>query len=102
PEAAALLLPGEERLAGDQRPRVAARGDELDLRHQHAARVLLAKEDRARHQRIHERRAERAREAPALGAHQVDVGLAVDLRAAEEEDVDAALASEVEELARAF
>ena len=38
----------------------------------------------------------------ALGAHQVDVGLAVDLRPAEEEDIDAPLPGEVEELARAL
>ena len=37
-----------------------------------------------------------------FGAHQVDVRLAVELRAAEEEEVDAALAGEIEELARAF
>ena len=39
---------------------------------------------------------------PVAGADQVDVGLAVDLAAAEEEQVDAALAGEVEQLARAL
>ena len=37
-----------------------------------------------------------------FGAHQVDVRLAVELRAAEEEVVDASLAGEIEELARTF
>src|SRR5688500_2356333 len=48
-EAAALLLPGKERLAGEQSRRVAARRDELDPRHQGAARMLLAKENRFLH-----------------------------------------------------
>ena len=53
--------------------------------------MLLAKEDRPLHHRVHESRAERSWETPAFGAHQVDVRLAVDLRAAEEEDIDAPL-----------
>jgi hypothetical protein len=111
PKAACLRLPAEERLAGDEGDRPAAahdlgraparRGDELDARHQHAPRVLLAKEDRAAGE-IHERGAERTGEPSALRAHEVDVRLAVDLRAAEEEDIDASLPGKVEELARAF
>src|SRR6185295_3457915 len=85
-----------------QRRRRAARGGELDLWHQGAARVLLAKQDRPRDDPVHVRRAERARKALALRAHQVDRALAVDLRTAEEEHVDAPLPGEVEELARAF
>src|SRR5919199_5896872 len=63
--------------------------------------MLFAKEDRAAGE-IHERGAERAGESSALRAHEVDVRLAVDLGAAEEEVVDASLPREVEELARAF
>src|SRR5258706_1683386 len=97
-----VALPREERLAGDERRRIAARRDELDLGDQHALRVLLAKQDRAWHDRVHERRAERTRKAAAVRLHQVDARLAVDLRAAEEEHVDAALPGEVEELPRAL
>src|SRR6185503_20196849 len=95
-------LPREQRLAGQQRPRRAARRDELHLRHQHALGMLLAEQDGLLHHRIHEGRAEGAGEALALRAHQVDAALAVDLRAAEEEHVDAPLPGEVEQLARAF
>src|ERR671939_373449 len=63
--------------------------------------MLLAKENRAAGE-IHERGAERTGEPSALRAHEVDVRLAVDLRAAEEEVVDASLPREVKELARAF
>src|SRR5688572_15226994 len=101
-EAAMILLPGEERLAGEQSGRVAARGDKFDPRHERAARVLLAKKNRFPHHCIHERRAERPRKAAAFGTHEIDVRFAVDLRAAEKEDVDPALAGEIEELARAF
>ena len=72
-----------------ERRRIAARRDEFDPGHEDARGVLLAEEDRS-HNRVHESRAERARETPAFGAHQVDVRLAVDLRAAEE-DIDATL-----------
>src|SRR5438309_850647 len=86
-----LPLPGKQRLAGQQGSRLAACRDELDARNQRAPRVLLAKEDRARDHRVHECRAERTRKAAPFGAHQIDVGLAVDLRAAEKEHVDAPL-----------
>src|SRR5687768_4247248 len=102
PKAPLVLLPGEERPAGEERRRIAARGDELDLRHQYALRVLLAEEDGVLHHRIHEGRAERAGEAASVGVHQVDRRAAVDLRAAEKKGVDAALAGKVEQLARAF
>src|SRR5512145_2567235 len=101
-KAALLLLPGKERPARKQRGRVAARGDELDPRHEDARRVFLAEEDRPLYHRIHEGRAERPGKTPAFGAHEVDVRLAVDLRATEEEDIDPPLSREVEELARAF
>src|SRR5260221_2242218 len=51
---------------------------------------------------IHEGRAERAGKAAPLGLYEIDVRLAVDLRPAEEEDVDPALPREVEQLARAL
>ena len=63
--------------------------------------MLLAKEDGAAGE-IHEGGAKGAGKTPAFGAHQVDVRRAVDLRAAEEEVIDAPLAREIEELARAF
>src|SRR5438105_3465782 len=110
-KAALLLLPGEQRFAGEQGYRSAAaldpgraparRGDEFHLRHQHARGMLFAKQDGPA-EKVHEGRAERAGEPVLACAHQVDVGLAVDLRAAEEEDVDAALPGEIEELARSF
>src|SRR5258708_10455343 len=52
--------------------------------------------------RIHEGGAEGAGEAAPLRLHEIDVRLAVDLRAAEEEGVDPALPGEIEQLARAF
>src|SRR6185503_6390339 len=102
PEAALVLLPGEKRLAGEQRRGVAARRDEFHLRHEDARRVLLAKQDGFFHRLIHICGAERAGEPLALRTHEVDVPLAVDLRAAKEEDVDTPLSREVEELARAL
>ena len=63
--------------------------------------MLLAEKDRAAGE-IHERRAERAGKAPAFRAHEVDIRLAVDLRAAEKEVIDASLPREIEELARAL
>src|SRR5260221_3164638 len=63
--------------------------------------MLLAEQDRAAGE-VHERRAERAGKAASFRAHEVDVRLAVDLRAAKEEVIDAALPGEVEELARAL
>ena len=84
----------------------AGRADELDLRHQHARRMLLAEQDHPRHQEIEIGGAERAGPAHpasriAADADQVDVGLAVDLAAAEEEGVDPALRGAVEQLAAA-
>lgn len=69
--------------------------------------VLLAEPDRARHHHVHERRAEAAGEArgparPGADPNQVDVGLAIDLAAAEEEQVNPLLAGQVEQLARAL
>src|SRR5260221_14151128 len=63
--------------------------------------MLFAEQDRAAGE-VQDRRAKRAGKAAAFRAHQVDVGLAVDLRAAKEEVIDAALPREVEELARAL
>ncbi len=63
--------------------------------------MLLAEQDRAAGE-VHERRAERAGKAASFRAHEVDVRLAVDLRAAQKEIIDAALPGEVEELARAL
>src|SRR5712692_3925616 len=99
---APLLLPGEQRLAGHQGRGVAARRDVFDPGNQRAPRVLLAEQNRPRHHRVHECRAKGAGKTPAVRAHQVDVRFAVDLRAAEEEDVDPALADEIEQLARAL
>src|SRR5262245_2911271 len=80
--------------------------DEVDLRHQDARAVLLAEQDDARHEEIERGGAEAA--GPAHGrarivadADEIDVGLAVDLPAAEEEGVDATLCRTVEELAPA-
>ena len=68
--------------------------------------MLLAEQDHPRHQEIEIGGAERARPAhPAVGiaadAHEVDVGLPVDLAAAEEEGIDPALRGAVEQLAPA-
>src|SRR4051812_6584338 len=88
-QAKAPLVPAprEERLAGEERLRAARSRDELHLRHEHALRVLLAEENHAGHRAVQVGRAERAGEAAALRLHQVDIGRAVDLRAAEEEDI---------------
>src|SRR5260221_7527518 len=112
PETPPVLLPVKQRLAGEQRLRAAAaldfrrapagRGNEVHPRHQHAPRVFFAEQDGSSGGEVHEGRAEGAREALALGPHQIDVGLAVDLRAAKKENVDAPLACEVEELPRAL
>ena len=101
-KAALLFLPGKKRLAGEKRGWVAARRDKLDLGYEHALGMLFAKEDRARHHRVQVGGAERAWKAPAFGAHEIDIGLAIDLRAAEKENVDSSLPREVEEFARAF
>src|SRR5260221_1574331 len=101
-EAALVSLPREQRLARQERLRVAARGDELDLRYESATRMFFAKKDRARHHGIHECGTEGSGEPLAVGAHQVDRAAAVDLRAAEEEGVDPALPRQVEQLARAL
>ena len=115
-EAAGVGIEAEHAAARDQRLRRAAAKhagggeaggrDVLDPLHQHPARVLLAEQDGARRHQVHERRAEAAGKAhagsrPVAGADQVDVGLPVDLAAAEEKQVDAALAGEIEQLARA-
>src|SRR5260221_6221489 len=63
--------------------------------------MLFAEQDRAAGE-VHERGAERAGKTAAFRAHQVDIRLAVDLRAAEEKVIDAALPREVEQLARAL
>jgi hypothetical protein len=113
PETAARAIEGKQPQSGEQcpgaaRPIYAAfacsrSADEIHFRHHDPARVLLAKQDDARHQEVQVRRAERTRPAHrrnriVAGAHQIDVGLAVDLPAAEEERVDPALRGQVEEL----
>ena len=82
----------------------AGRTDEIDLLDQGPRRVLLAEENDARHQVVEVGRAERTGEADlALGivadAHQVDVAGPIDLAAAEEEGIDAALGGAIEEFA---
>ena len=64
--------------------------------------MLLPKQDRLSSREVHERGAERPGEPLPFRFNQIDVRLAVDLRPAQEEDVDAPLAGEVEQLARAF
>ena len=63
--------------------------------------MIGLEEDHARHEEVEVRRAERACEAHVAagvraGADEVDVGAPVDLDAAQEEGVDAALGSAVE------
>src|SRR6266851_7262834 len=103
PESATLLVEGEPAEIGQESDRTArtidavgprpGRGDEVDLGHHHAARVFFAEQDHPRHQIVEIGRAERARPAerglrigPAR-ADQVDIGLAVDLAATQEEGI---------------
>src|SRR5262245_6735249 len=82
---------------------VAWRADERHPRHHDAACVLLAEQNHARHQEVQIGRPERAGPADfgtlaAADPHQVDISLAVDLAAAQEERVDAALRRQIEQL----
>src|SRR5690606_9569624 len=84
----------------------ARRRDEVDLRHEGPARMLGTEEDDTRHDVVEVGGAEVAGEADlrlrvVADRDEVDVRLAVDLPAREEEDVDPALAGAVEELAPA-
>src|SRR5438128_1566838 len=115
-EAPALSLEGEQAAIGDERERAAGamnvvrarsrRADEIDLCDQRATAVLEPEQDHLGHDVIEVRGAERARKANrrvrvVADADEVDVALAVDLSAREEEHVDAALAGAVEQLAPA-
>ncbi len=115
-EAAARAVEIEQAAVGDQRDRTAGaedvvgaaarRADEIDFRHQGAARMLDPEQDHFRHDVIQIGRAERAGKARlrlvvVADADQIDVALAVDLAAGEKEHVDAALAGAVEQFARA-
>ena len=110
-KAAALPIEIEQAAAGHQRDRAAGpkyvggaaarRADEIDFRHQGAARVLDAEQDHLRHHVIEVGRPERAGKArlrPVViaDADQIDVAFAVDLAAGEKEDVDPALPGAVE------
>src|SRR5690606_18230309 len=80
----------------------AGRGDEIDLRHHHATAVLLAKEDHAGHEMVEIGRSEGAGPAHRRlriipRAHEIDVGLAVDLPAPQEEGADPTLADQIED-----
>ena len=112
PKAAAFLIERKQRHPRQQRVRAAAaldirgtrarRADEIDALDEHARRMFFAKQDHARHDEIHEARAERARPAHlARGiiapANEVDVPLTVDLSAAEKERIDASLRSAIEQ-----
>src|ERR1700730_9019278 len=115
-EAPSLSLEGEQAAIGDERDRAAGamnvvrarsrRADEIDLCDQRATAVLEAEQDHLGHDVIEVRGAERARKANGrvrvvADADEVDVALAVDLSAREEEHVDAALAGAIEQLASA-
>src|SRR5690606_10226624 len=83
------------------------RGDKVDLVDQRAPRMLLAKQDYARHGEIHVSRSVGPGKAPGepgilSQAHEVDVGRSVDLHATQEEGIDPALAGAVEQLTRAI
>src|SRR3954454_15529662 len=112
-EAAALAVETEQaetrhqfvRAAGavNMRSRRSWRTDEVDLRHHHPARMLLAKQDHPRDEKVHIGRAERA--GPAhfaawvlTGADQVDIGLSIDLPAAQKKRIHSALRREIERL----
>src|SRR5690242_13450493 len=80
----------------------AGRADEIDFRHQRAARMFDTKQNDARHHIVKVSRPERAGK-PRLGflivadADQIDVAFAVDLAAGKEEHVDATLPGAVEQ-----
>src|SRR5450759_918378 len=115
PEAFARLVEIKQRQSGQQRVRTAVahqafagagRADEIDFLDKHARRMFLAKQDYPRHDIIEERRTERTRPAGAAlriiaGPYQIDIGLAVDLAAAQKKRVDAALGGAIEQLDRA-
>src|SRR5258707_11675052 len=116
-EAPALAIESEDAAIGDEGDRPArpidarragpGRADEIDLRHQRAARMFQAKEDDSRHDVIEIGGAEGAREthfrlSVIADRDEVDIGAAVDLSAREKEGVDAALAAAIEELASAI
>src|SRR5262249_8851879 len=115
-ETPSLALEGEQAAIGDERDRAAGamnvvrarsrRADEIDLRDQRATAVLEAEQDHLGHDVIEIQGAERAWKAHrrvrvVADADEVDVALAVDLSAREEEHVDATLAGAVEQLAPA-
>ncbi len=117
PEAPARAVEGEEAAIGDERNRTARtidvlrarsrRTDKIDLLDQRAAGVLEAKQDDLGHDVIQVGGAERAGESDRgprviAGAHEIDVGLPVDLPTREEEHVDATLAGAIEQLAPAI
>ncbi len=116
-EAAERAIEAEGGLAGDQALRAARAvvmrragaggADEIDPLDQDPRTMLQAEQDDARHEVIEIGRAEGARpahRAPRIAAnpHQVQVGLAVDLAAAQEEGVDPALGGAVEQLLAAI
>ena len=112
PEAFARLVEIKQRQSRQQRVRTAVahhafadarRADEIDFLDEHARRMFLAKQDYPRHDIIEERRTERTRPAGAAlrivaGADQIDIGLAVDLAAAQKKGVDTALGGAIEQL----
>src|SRR5438128_18211 len=105
-EAPPLRPEAEDTAACDEGGRRASRADEVDLRHEHPPRVLLAEEEHLRDERIEVGGAERAGEAPGqlrivAQSDEVEVALAVDLRSAQEEGVDPPLRGGVEQLAAA-
>ena len=115
-EPRAALIEGKDGQPGDQGLRPAGpvdagrahprRADEIHLGHEHPPGVLVAEQDHFGHDEIHVGGAEGPGETGVhrrvvAGADKVDVGLSVDLRAAQEEHVDAALAGAVEHFAPA-
>ena len=85
----------------------AGSADEVDPLDERPPRVLGLEQDHARYEEVEVGRAERAGQANvaqrvAADADEVDVGRAVDLRAAEEEGVDPSLRGAVEQLPSAF
>src|SRR5215472_9053728 len=115
-EAPSLPLEAEQAAIGDERDRPAGampvirarsrRADEIDLCDQRATAVLEPEQDHLGHDVIEVGGTERARKTHrrvrvVADADEVDVALAVDLSAREEEHVDAALPGTVEQLAPA-
>src|SRR5438105_4254423 len=113
PKAGACLVEGEQRHSGQQRIRAAAplhirrararRTNEINALDENARRVLLAEQDHARHNEIHEARAERTRPAHVIpriiaAADEIDIALSINLPATEKERVDAALCGAIKEL----